>query len=70
MHLRSNNCELIANEAMNLVCLKFKGGNYFFKHQILDSVQDLVNCEDIDEIRDLLNDYKEMLLDEMLDDED
>jgi hypothetical protein len=70
MKLKSNNCELIANEEMNLICIKFKGGSYFFKHDILDSVQDLVNCRDIEEIRDLINDYKEMLFDKMLDDED
>jgi len=66
MKLTSNNCELIANEKMNLICLKFKNGSYFFKHDALDSFQDLINCEDIEEIRDLINDYNKMLLDKIL----
>jgi hypothetical protein len=65
MKLQSNNCEIIANEEMNLVCLKFKGGSYFLDHGELDSMQQLLNCRDIEEIRDLVNDYKEMLFEEI-----
>ena len=60
MKLESNNVKLIVYEKMGLFSIINKNKKHLFRIEDLIKIKEILNSENVEEIRDLINDHIEL----------